>query len=136
VLGALPALVGPELGQHERGRLERTVAVAQGYPDAGITEPDDVGVPVAGEVGDVTRVLVDPPPLVVAEALENQCGRHERTVAVAQGHPDAGVTEPDDVGVPVAGQVGDVTRVLVDPPVVVTESAITKCIGSNCCRHG
>ena len=45
-----------EVGEHETGRLERAVTVAQGDPDAGVAEADDVGLAVTVQIGQQTRM--------------------------------------------------------------------------------
>ena len=50
-----------EVREHDSWRLERPVAVTECRPNAGLTEADDVGATVAGEVRQQARVAIDPP---------------------------------------------------------------------------
>ncbi len=97
--------------------LEGAVAVVQRGPDARVSEADDVGAAVAGEVGEEARVFLGPPAArVVAEVLDDEPRALERAVAVVEGHPHPGVSEPDDVRTAVAGEVGEKARMLLHPP--------------------
>ena len=119
VFGRLPALCRIEALENKFWRLEGAVAVAERNPNAGVAEPNDVGLAVAGDVDDEAGVLVHAPPLVVSEVCNDEFRRLERAVAVADGGPDAGVAEPNDVGLAVAGHVDDEAGVLVHTPALV-----------------
>ena len=74
---------------------------------------------VAVDVGDEAVVLTDPPSGVVPEVVADL--KRRRVTAVAGGdrgvHP--GLTEPDHVGPPVAGDVDDEPRMPVTLPALV-----------------
>ena len=108
-----------ESAKNQTRRLEGAVAVAERDPDAGVAEPDDVGLAVSGDVDDEARVLVDAPALIVSEVPDDEPRRLERAVAVAERDPDAGVAEADDVGLAVSGDVGDEAGMPVDAPALV-----------------
>ena len=55
------AALEAEVGEDELHRLEGAVAVAERDIHAGVAEADDVRATVAGEIGDESWVLVDPP---------------------------------------------------------------------------
>ncbi len=103
--------VQAEVGEHEGRRLERAVAVAERRPDAGVAEADDVGPAVAGEVGEEARMAARRASPGRSRSRRATSLRAERAVAVVDSDPDAGVAEADDVGAPVAGDVGDEARV-------------------------
>ena len=122
VAGDLPALARTEFREHQCCRLERAVSIAQGNPDTVIPKSDDVCSPVAGEVGDHSRVLVDAPTLVVAQIGEDELRLLEAAVAIAQGDPHAVGAKAEDVGLAVAGDIGDEARMLIHaPPLVISE---------------
>src|SRR4029077_16258634 len=83
-----------EVGQHETGRLETPVPVAQGDPDSRVAEADDVRLAVAVQVGEVAGVERDPPSLVVAEPSQHEL----RAASSGDRNPDAVVAEADQIG--------------------------------------
>jgi hypothetical protein len=71
-----PALVDAELGKDEPCRVETAVPVSEGDPNAGVAEADDVGAPVAREVGEHARVHVRAPAwLKQSSARTNRAAR-------------------------------------------------------------
>ena len=71
----LPAAgVEAEVVEHGDGlELEAAVAVAERDVDAGVAEADDVGAPVAGDVGEQAWVFVDAPAAgLVAEVVDDE----------------------------------------------------------------
>ncbi len=118
-----PPASKPRSASTNCGAWNDAVAVAQRRPHAGIAEADDVGLAVAGDVGQEARVLVHPPAACFeAEVCQHELRRLERAVAVAERRPHAGVAEADDVGLAVAGDVGQEARVLVDAPAACFEA--------------
>lgn len=92
-------LSGPEAAEEVAGDVYARAA-----------EADDVDASVAGDVGQEAGVAVYPPAacvLVVSEAAAHQLGSFEAAVAVVVRYPDTLVAEADDVGVLVAGDVGE-----------------------------
>ncbi len=116
-----------EVGQHEAWTRECPSAGTDGDVDAGVAEADDVGAAVAGDVGEQAWVLVDAPAAgLVAEVVEDELGGREGAVAVAERDVDAGVAEADDVGAPVAGDVGQEAWVFVDLPAAGVEAEVVE----------
>src|SRR5207244_1200516 len=105
---------------------KRTVTVAERDVHSGIAEADDVCAVGAGDVGQKTRVLVDPP----AAGLEAKVLDHrlrcevERAVAPAQGDINAGIAEADDVSLSITRNVDDEARVLLDLPAAALEPEV------------
>ena len=123
----LPAAgVEAEVVEHGDGlELEAAVAVAERDVDAGVAEADDVGAPVAGDVGEQAWVFVGAPAAgLVAEVVEDELRGGEGAVAVAERDVDAGVAEADDVGAAVTGDVGQEARVPVDTPTTRLDAEI------------
>jgi hypothetical protein len=81
-----------------------------------VVEADDVRAPVTGHVGEQSQMLVDAPGIVVAEAGGSHARLPEAPVAVAERGPHEVITEADEVGAPIASQVGDQPRVPVGTP--------------------
>src|SRR5579872_3820457 len=119
VLGPIPALGRVESGEHQFRRLKRAVSVAQGDPDSVRAEPDQVRFAVTGHVHHEARVLVDAPAVVISQVRDHEPRRLERAVAIAQGHPHAGIAESDQIGLTVSGDIGHESGVLVDAPALV-----------------
>src|SRR5438552_3809610 len=93
--------------------LEGAIAGVERHPDPSIAKADNVGAPVAGQVGQEAWVLLDAPAAgVIAEVIDHQLRRLEGAVAIIERYPDPGIAKADDVGPPVAGQVGQEARVL------------------------
>src|SRR5205823_7521107 len=61
-----------EFGKHEISGLKTSVPVAQGDPDPGVAEADDIGLAVAVQIGQEARVQRDSPALIVAEVRQDQ----------------------------------------------------------------
>src|SRR5262249_60444376 len=78
--------------------------------------PDDVRAPVAGDVREKSRVLVDAPATrLLPEVREHHLRRLKGAVAIAARGPHAGVAEADDVGTTVARDIGEKTRIALRP---------------------
>src|SRR5260370_26506050 len=86
-------------------------------PHAVFSEPDDVRLPGARQIREKARMLFHPPSAArVAEGREHEFRFLERTVAVAERGPHAVFSEPDDVRLPAARQIGENPRMLLQPP--------------------
>ena len=109
----------PERAQDEPSGGEAAVAPAQRRPHAGLTEADDVGRAVTGEVSQQPDVLVDSPPLGLTQIGQDQPRRGERPVAVAQCRPDPVDAESDQIGAAVSGQVRNEARVALHAPALI-----------------
>jgi hypothetical protein len=97
-LDAPAAGVVAEVVDHPLDRPEAAVAVAERDVDAGAPEADDVGPPVAGDVGEEAGVALDAPATgVVAEVVDHPLDPLGAAVAVAERHVDADAPEADDV---------------------------------------
>jgi hypothetical protein len=117
------ALAGGEEARLEGDRAEAAVTGRDRGVRAGAAEADEVRAAVAGDVDNEPPVYVDPPALVVAEVVDHEPRREEGAAAGGHGGRDAGVAEPDDVGRPVAGDVGHHPDVPVERPTLVGAEA-------------
>jgi hypothetical protein len=130
-----PALRGAEVGELERDRLVPGLArgggPGVGGEDPAVAEADHVRGKVTADVADDPGVLVDAPPLGVAEVADLQGGLGERVPERREvGDVGAGVAEAHDVGRPVAVHVGEHPGVLVDPPPAVPAVAVDPLAGA------
>lgn len=116
VLADLPSLLYGEVVDHKLGRLERPISVVVRDPHSCGAEPDDVSPPVASEIGDITRVLVNLPSLSGSEVVDDEFDGTKSAVSVVQRGVDSCATTADDVYLPIAGQVGNEARVLLHAP--------------------
>src|SRR5205814_1640033 len=108
--------------------LEGAIAVVERDPDPAIAKADDVGPPVAREVGEKTRVHINPPPAgVVAKVCNCQLWCLEGAVAVVERDTHPGIAKADDVRTAVGGQVGEEPRVHVNAP--------SACVVAEVCDH-
>src|SRR3954453_9633778 len=85
--------------------------------DAGIAEAGDVGESVASDIPEFARIGVVAAPAagrgMVAERGNIRSGGAKSAVAVAEGKIGVVATDPDDVGLVVAVDVGEVSRELI-----------------------
>ena len=106
-----------EVRDHHLWWLEGAVAVIERDPDPGVSKADDVRAAVAREIGEETRVLINPPaPSVIAEIRNHKLWRLEGAIAVVERDPDPRASEADDVRAAVASEVGQEAWVLFDTP--------------------
>ena len=90
-----------------RWQSEKVHAVDRGE-DSRITESDHVGPTVAGDVGEQSKVTLDPPAAgVKAEILQHHPRRMEAAVAAVERNEQPGIGEADDVGAAIAGEIGE-----------------------------
>ena len=84
--------------------------VVQGVHDARVTEPDDVGSAIAGQVGEKAGMIASPPSAVRFECdqLERRCA--ESSWSSVEATPNAVRSDPQDIGAAVAGEIHDETR--------------------------
>lgn len=111
VLDAGLARAASKIVENELGISEGAIALVLGDPHARVSEAHDVGQAITRGVGQEARVVGDAPALVDPKVLQYELGRRERSVTVAQSSPNAVVAEAYEVGMLVAGQVDDETRV-------------------------
>jgi hypothetical protein len=106
-----------EILEHRSRRvIERTAPLAQRHKNSRVAEANDVGLAIAGNVCDEARMLVDSPTGIIAEIGNGERRLLECAVAPAQRDPYAGVPESDDVEYACPREVGQESRMLVDPP--------------------
>ncbi|HYS46601.1 MAG TPA: hypothetical protein VEM35_09190, partial [Rhizomicrobium sp.] len=96
--------------------LKSALAIADRGPYAGVAEADDICMAIARQIDGEPRVPTDPPSLLIPKVGEDEIRVLEGAVAIAARCPHAGVAEADDVGISAARQIGEKSRVLVDPP--------------------
>ena len=106
VLRNHPPLLDPEVVEGEFGWLESAVAVVDCDINTGVTESDDIATPVAREVGNESRVLVNLPSLCSSEVVDDQVDRPKTAAAVVQRRPASGTSTTNDVSSSVSGQIG------------------------------
>src|ERR1039457_4233944 len=106
-----------ELRDHELRVLKRSIAVTNRDVDSGVSEADDVRSAIPPHIGQEARVLLHTPfSRLVSEVGENHLWRLKRAVAFAERGPHPALSEPDYVGAPTAGKVGEKARVPLDKP--------------------
>jgi hypothetical protein len=114
-VNAPPGIEGKITG-YKPSRLETAVAVAKTDPDPVIAKADDVRTTGTGHVADEARMFVHAPALIEPEFLKNQACLLKATIAIAEADPGPNVTEADDVGTTVAGQIHNKAGVICNPP--------------------
>jgi hypothetical protein len=119
-----PPLLDAEVRVNELRFPKASLTSADGCPHAVVTKADDVGVSIAVDIEDEPWVLVNSPTLVVTEVPEDELGRLEGAVAVAEGRPDAIKAEPDHVIEAVVIQVGEESGMLIDLPAAGFETEL------------
>src|ERR1039457_5562921 len=106
-----------EIRDHELRVLKRSIAVTNRDVDSGVSEADDVRSAIPPHIGQEARVLLHTPfSRLVSEVGENHLWRLKRAVAFAERGPHPALSEPDYVGAPTAGKVGEKARVPLDKP--------------------
>src|SRR5439155_156643 len=96
------------------------VAIAQGDPDAGVTEADDIRLVISVQIRKITGVQGDSPALVIVESGENEL----RATAARDGRPDTVVAESNDIGFSISGQVSRKAWLLFDAPALVVAQIV------------
>src|SRR5690349_18466231 len=105
-----PALVVTQVAHDQLWRGERAIAIVQGEIDPGVAETHDVGLAVAGHIGQQPQVAVHTPALVQTERLQHKSRGGEAASSVAKRRPDPVIAKADDVRAPIAGQIDDEAR--------------------------
>lgn len=116
VLVYLPPLLHTEVVKYQLGWLECATAIVVRNIHPSGSESDDISTLITSKVGNIARVLVDLPSLIGSEVVDDAGDRTKFITSLVQGDIDSGSATAYDIHLPVARQVGDEARVLVNAP--------------------
>lgn len=97
-------------------RPKPSFAIIERDVDAIVSESNNIRTTVSCQVYDIPRVLADLPPLLHTEILDYELGWSESPISIVVRDVNSRFSESNDVSSFVTGEVGDITRMLVDLP--------------------
>ena len=127
VLGVLPSLVGPVVGDREGSGTESAVPFVQRdvYSSTAIT--NDVDLSITSQVSEEAGVLRDTPARAVAEIVDDGLGGREGSVPVVAANEHVVLAESYDVWTTISGGVTDEAQVSIEAP---TSSVVAEVLDS------
>jgi len=109
-------LLDTEVFHHELSLTKGAITVVVSDVDSCISKSNNIATLIAREVGDESRVFVHLPTLSRTKVVDDPVDRAEGSTTVVQRRINSSITTSNDIGPPIARQIGDETWVLVDAP--------------------
>jgi hypothetical protein len=114
----LVPVVGAKGVQNPATIIKAAIAIAQRDMNPVIREPNNIRVPIAIEIDKEARMGIDAPASTRPIAEQNKLFGGKRAIAVAQRDMNPIIREPNNIGAPIAINIGKKPRVIAVPAVV------------------